>query len=67
MPEESINVFFHDINLIISRLERPFSEYEMRGLAKRNLWKSLSSIVYALPVSSLEQLGIECLEIEKKN
>lgn len=65
MPGESIDAYFHDLNLMRSRLERPVSEYEMICLAKRNLRKSLSSIVYALPVSSLEQLRIECLDIEK--
>lgn len=65
LPGESIDAFFHDLNLMRSKLERPVSEYEMIGLAKRNLRKSLSSIVYSMNVSSLEQLRVECLEIEK--
>lgn len=65
MPGESIDSFFHDVNLMRSKLEKPVSEYEMISLVKKNLRKNLSSIVYALPVNSVEQLRIECLEIER--
>lgn len=65
LPGETIDSFFHDVNLMRSKLERPVSEYEMISLVKKNLRKSLSSIVYSMPVSSLEQLRVECLEIER--
>lgn len=65
MPGESIDSFFHDLNLMRSKLERPVSEFEMINLAKKNLRKSLSSIVYSMQVSSLEQLRVECLEVER--
>lgn len=62
---ESINTFFHDINLMRSKLERPVSEFEMISLVKKILRKTLSSIVYSMQVSSLEQLKVECLEVER--
>ncbi|XP_073848219.1 uncharacterized protein [Musca autumnalis] len=65
MPGESIDAFFQDINLMRSRLEKSVPEYELIALVKKNLRKNLSSIVYAMNVSSLEQLRVECLEVER--
>lgn len=65
LPNESIDDFFPDIISKRSKLERPVSEYEMISLVKKNLRKNLSSIVYSMPVSSLEQLRVECLEVER--
>lgn len=64
-PGESIDQYFHQINLLRSKLETPISEFEMIKLAKKNLRESVARIVYPIAISSLEQLRVEAVEAER--
>lgn len=62
---ESIDEYFHNLNLLRARLEVPVAEGEMIKIAKRNLKENIARIVYPMNVSSVEQLRMECLEAER--
>lgn len=65
IPGESIDDYFHSLNLLRAKLEIPVAEGEMIKIAKRNLKESLAKIVYPMAVNSVEQLRMECLDIER--
>lgn len=65
VPDESIDDYFHSLNLLRARLEVPVAEGEVIKIAKRNLRESIAKIVYPMNVSSVEQLRMECLEAER--
>lgn len=46
-------------------MEQPISEYELIKLTKKNLRDSIGRMIYPIPVSSLKQLRIECIEAER--
>lgn len=62
---ESIDTFFHDMCQIRSKLIPPINDYEMIKIMKKNVRDHIARIVYAMPVSSVEQLRIECNEAER--
>lgn len=66
LPGETIDKFFQDLNTLRLRLEYPVSEFEMIRIAKGNLRRNIAEIVHAMPISSMEQLRIECLEVERR-
>lgn len=65
LPGESIDTFFHHLNLLRSKLDHAVTEYDMIKIAKRNVKDSVGRIVYPINVSSVDQLRIECLEAER--
>lgn len=66
LPGEPIDKFFQDLNALRLRLDYPVSEFEMIRIAKGNLKRNIAEIIHAMPISSMEQLRIECLEVERR-
>lgn len=64
-PGESLDSYFRALNQIRSKLEQPIPEYEFIKIAKRNLKESVARLVYAMDVTSIEQLRISCIEAER--
>ncbi|XP_067638086.1 uncharacterized protein [Eurosta solidaginis] len=64
-PGETIDDFFHAVGILRSRLRNPIPEYEMVRLVKGNLRESLAKLVYPIAVYSIEQLRMECKEVER--
>ncbi|XP_017475330.1 PREDICTED: uncharacterized protein LOC108365715 [Rhagoletis zephyria] len=64
-PGESIDEYFHVVGTLRSRLRNPIPEYEIIRLVKGNLRESLAKIVYPIAAYSLEQLRLECKEVER--
>lgn len=64
-PGESIDEYFHAIGILRSRLRNQIPEYEMVRLVKGNLRESLAKLVYPIAVYSVEQLRMECKEVER--
>lgn len=62
-PNESIDNYFYNMCHMRSKLIPPITDYEMIKILKKNVRENISRIVYAMPVSSVEQLRIECNEI----
>lgn len=64
-PTETIDEYFHAMGILRSRLRNPIPEYEMVRLMKGNLRESLAKLVYPIAVYSIEQLRMECKEVER--
>ncbi|XP_067635466.1 uncharacterized protein [Eurosta solidaginis] len=64
-PGENIDEYFHAVGILHSRLKNPIPEYEIVRLVKGNLCESLAKMVYPIPAYSLDQLRMECKEVER--
>lgn len=62
---EGLDSYFHALNKLRSRLEQPIAEYDFIKIAKKNLRGSIGRMVFAMDVSSVEQLRIACHEAER--
>lgn len=65
LPGENIDKFFHELNILRSRLDQPIAEYELIRIVKKNLRENVAKIIYPMQISSMEHLRVECLEIER--
>lgn len=65
LPGENTDKFFHEVNLMRSRLKQPIAEYELIKIVKRNLRENIAKYIYPMSISSMEHLRNECLEVEK--
>lgn len=62
---ESLDSYFHALNKLRARLAQPIPEYDFIKIAKKNLRENIGKIVFAMEVSSVEQLRISCIEAER--
>ncbi|XP_036347598.1 uncharacterized protein LOC118756975 [Rhagoletis pomonella] len=64
-PGESVDAFFHAIDMLRSRLHSPIPEYEAVKIIKCNLREFLARMVYPMTFHTVEQLRVECIEAER--
>lgn len=65
LPGETIDAYFHAMSDMRARLTQNVPEDQMVRMIKANMKESISKYVWSMPVSTVNDLRIECREAEK--